>query len=205
MIEISAIEFADIMTDPSNSSNHTTLRNKLIAQAKTGKAKLISNQSILARSGERAMSESIREFTYETEYEPAEGIPNKEEDPSSSSYKPMLAIFPPNPTAFETRNLGTTIQVEPILGQDMEIIDLNIKPEIVKQVGYHVFSEWVTESTKSKVQLPIFYSIRLNTSLTLKNAQFTLAGTYSPEIDGKSDDSKKILFFVKANVLKVSK
>jgi len=204
MIEISALEYADIMTDQTISNDHTALRNKLIAQVKAGKATLISNQSLISRSGERATNESVRELIYQTEYEPSEPIVNVEDDEDPSS-KPMLTVIPPTPTAFETRNTGTTLEVEAVMGADMKTIDILFNPEIVKQVGYHEFSEWTTEFAKTKVQFPIFYTMRIAAGITVSDGQFTLVGTHSPEVDGKPDNSKKLLIFVKASVLKVAK
>ncbi|MGJ8657377.1 MAG: hypothetical protein ACSHX6_13090 [Akkermansiaceae bacterium] len=41
--------------------------------------------------------------------------------------------------------------------------------------------------------------------MLLNNQSITLVSTYSPELDGKTDNSRKILHFVKASVLKPEK
>ncbi len=197
MFEISALEYAEIMSKPSTSSNHTALRNKLIAQVKAKKVKLVSSQSLISRSGERSTSESINELIYATEYEPAEAVPQKKGNPDAK-----ITILPPTPTAFETRNVGTTIEVETTIKQDLRMIDLTFKPEVVKHLGFRILGEWINGTN---VEMPIFYTIRMNTSLTVLDGQFILAGTNSPQVDGKEDSSKKILFFVKASILKVEK
>jgi hypothetical protein len=78
---------------------------------------LLSAPRVVARSGTRAVIEMIREFRYVTEFELDKG-------------SGMIV-----PTAFETRNLGVTMQVEPKAEED-SVIDLNLVPEVVRLDGY---------------------------------------------------------------------
>ncbi len=75
----------------------------------------------------------------------------------------------------------------------------------MKHLGYRQFGEWTIKNNTTNVKMPIFYRIRMNTTFSVIDGQFTLAGTHSPQLDGKEDSSKKILVFVKANVLKAGK
>ncbi len=197
MFEISAIEHAKMMSKPSNANNHTALRNKLIEQVKAKKATLVSSQSLITTPGWRGTSESINELIYATEYDPTLAAPKNQGNPGAK-----ITTLPSTPGRFNTRNIGTTIVVEARLGEDLRTIDLSLKPEVVKHLGFRLLGEW---GRGSNVKMPIFYTIRLNTSLTLHDGQFTLVGTTSPQVGGKEDSSKKILFFVKASILKVEK
>jgi Flp pilus assembly secretin CpaC len=198
-IEISALEFAELMTIPTKSSNHTALRNALLAKVVKGEAKLISNQSLFARSGERANVESVKEFIYPTEFEPGEAFkPEKDDTKEEISNFPIL---PPTPTAFETRNLGDTLEIEPVLSFDGKVVDLTFKPESVKYLGENVMAEWKTKTSDVNVQMPIFYTKRTNTSVTLAVGDFLLVNTYTPEKDELPDNTRKILQFVRAEVL----
>ena len=202
IIEISSIEYAELMTDPMTNTNQTALRNKLIQQVEAGEAKLFSNQSITTRSGERATTESIEEFLYPTEYEPGESFPSSNQNGKPSGFQMVL---PPTPTAFETRNLGTIIEVEPIFSKNPKVIDITFRPEIAKQTGYNILSEWNTKLAKVNVQMPNIYTMRLKTSFTAYDNQFTLVATYSPETNGVTDESRKLLHFTKTSILKVEK
>ena len=139
IIEISSIQYAKLMSEPMSSSNHTMLRNKLIKQVKAGEAKLISNHTITSCSHDRVTSESIKELIYATEYEPAEIYPTTNKKIKT---KGGQIVLPPNATAFESRNLGTTLEVEPILSFEpkLRIVDLTVRPETVKLTGYNVLS-----------------------------------------------------------------
>ncbi|MFT5905364.1 MAG: hypothetical protein ACI9E1_000961 [Cryomorphaceae bacterium] len=202
-IEISSLEFAGLMSATSNDSDHTTMRNKLLKQVKDGKATLVASNSIICRSGERCTSESIREYIYPTEYQPP-SLPGNGL-PGWNKTKPSVVDFPPLATAFETRNLGLTVEIEPIIGEDRKTIELTFKPELIKHVGDEVFLDWNTPKVASKSKMPTFYTLRINTSLTISDGQFVLASALTPELDGKPDHTKKVLVFVKATVLKLGK
>jgi hypothetical protein len=79
--------------------------------------KLLAAPRVTTRSGQRAVIEMIREFRYATEYE---------HDEKAGTY---------SPTAFETRNIGVTLEVEPV-AQPEEVIDLKLVPQLVRLEGY---------------------------------------------------------------------
>ena len=210
LIEISSIQYAKLMTNPLTESNHTKLRNKLFEQVKKGEAKLISNQSILCKSGKLAYSSSHKEFIFAAEYV----LPslqktshrlhhskktNQEYQQSKTKHLPTL------PTAFESRNLGTTLELEPILDKSQKTIELTFRPETVKHVDDKTHTTWNTSSGKITDKLPVIYTLSTNTTSTLKTNQFRLISTHSPELNGKPDETRKWLYFVKASILKVAK
>ena len=45
-------------------------------------------------------------------------------------------VTPTTPTAFETRNTGVTLEVEPVVGPDGITIDLNLVPQVVEFEGF---------------------------------------------------------------------
>jgi len=201
IIEIPALKYAEIMTEPMTSTNQTKLRNSLINEVEAGRAKLISNQSITTSPGVRAEVESISEYQYPTEYDPAEVLMNDKRKGKTSDFQ---MVIPPFATAFETRNLGSFIEVEPSIGRS-GYIDMTFKPEIVKHTGNHVMSSWDTEIAKVNVELPNIYTMALKASFTVYDNQFTLVGTYTPETEGVTDGSRKLLHFVRASILNVEK
>lgn len=198
-IEITALEYADLMTTPTKSSNHTALRNALLEKVAKGEAKLISNQSLVAMSGQRSTVESIREYIYETEYEPGETISLKDGD--SAKTIENFPVMPPTPTAFETRNLGYTLQVEPTIGEDVKVVSVTFKRESVEHVDENLKAEWKTKYADVKLQMPIFYTLRADTSVVLFDGEFLLVNSYSPEKNGKTDHMRKLLQFVRAEIL----
>ena len=75
------------------------------------KQSLVTTASVSALSGQRAKVENIDEVIYHTEIDWDE-----DED---------IVI----PAAFETRNMGTTFEVDPVIGADDFTIDLNFSFE----------------------------------------------------------------------------
>src|SRR6202012_3153603 len=88
---------------------------------------LLSAPRVTTKSGQRAVIEVIREFRYPTEFEPLQipqtfgntgtttittGIVNPLAAQSQSSFP----VTPTTPTAFEVRNTGVTLEVEPVIG-----------------------------------------------------------------------------------------
>jgi len=106
-------------------------------------ADVMVSPSTIARSGERSKIEIIREFIYPTEYEPPE-VPNTITSTTvidlttgeSATASPATAATPAHPTAFETRNVGVTLEVEPTVGPDKKYIELSLRPELVEFEGF---------------------------------------------------------------------
>lgn len=204
--EVRALEFAKLMAGANKNSNHDELRNTLLAKAKKDQAKLISNHSVICLNGERADIESITEYIYATEYEYSPPPPLMQESDLIEEKNSIIFPFQPDtPMVFETRNLGHWLQIEATLGEDSDSVDLRIHAETVEHVGDKFISSFVAPYVTSKDTMPIFYTKRLNSSVTVNDGEFLLASTFSPDLDGKTDHTRKILYFVRAEILTVGK
>lgn len=173
-------------------------------------ADVMTAPSIVSRSGERATIEIIREFIYPTEYEPPE-LPNSvgtfstngDNGGASSSSFP---VTPATPTAFETRNTGVTLEVEPILGEDGYTIDLTFKPEIVEFEGFINYGSPIQSAgtdalgnpitvtiTDNRIEMPVFSTRRVNTSLTIYDGHTVAVGGLMRENVQNVEDKVPIL------------
>ena len=173
------------------SSDATELRKQVQEMVAKNEAKVLETQMITARSGQKATTEAIHELIYPTEYEPP-SLPCGGNDPSSITT--MKSNLAPIPTAFETRNLGSTLEVEPTVGQDDKIIDLRFIPDIVYHTGNTTWYEGKDlGGNPFKVMMPDMYAVRINTSLTCMDGQYTLAGLVSPkDAKGDTDMTRKV-------------
>ncbi len=205
-IDVSHEQFTELMFGPKPPANDGELRKQVAQLVKDGKATVVETLLCTARNGQKATSESIEEFIYPTEYEPAT-LPDKiDVKPTDTTGKtegtrPDPAVGP-TPTAFSTRNLGSTLEIEPTLRDDLKTIDLHFIPEIVYHVGNEIWGEWKGEHGNSPVQMPTFYAIRTNTSVTLDNGHYMLTAALSPKSkEGKPDFTRKLMIFVKADVI----
>lgn len=155
---------------------------------------LLSAPSVMARSGQRAKIEVIREFIYPTEYDPPE-IPNQFGGQGlvlgagGGAAGGGFPVTPATPTAFETRNTGVTLEVDPVLGADEFTIDLNLAPEVVEFDGFINYgspiqttsvnalgiSEPVT-LTENRIEMPIFNTRKVTTQVTIWDGQTVALG-----------------------------
>ncbi|GAA5496955.1 hypothetical protein Rhal01_03143 [Rubritalea halochordaticola] len=167
------------------------------------RAVILDVNCVTSRSGEKATLESVREYIYPSEYNPPGSL-----EPVNQNQKQFEAIprgvflRPSMQPAFETRNLGVTLELEPMIGEVGKIVDLRFAPEFVDQVG---FSEWLKfkdEWGRADKKFPTFLSHRVQTGQTLAAGRFAMVNTFTGKNGkGELDPSRKILVFVMAEIL----
>ncbi len=155
---------------------------------------LMTAPSVTAKSGQKATIEIIREFIYPTEYEPPE-LPNSVGQSSGFSLTGggstggSFPVTPATPTAFETRNTGVTLEIEPTIGENDFVIDLRFVPEIVEFEGFINYGSPIQSSgsdalgntvitviTENRIEMPIFSARRVNTALTIYDGYTVAVG-----------------------------
>ena len=176
-------------------------------------ADVMTAPSIVARSGEKATIEIIREFIYPTEYEPPE-LPASVAPPNNNGggggggggNGNVFPVTPATPTAFETRNTGVTLEVEPTLGDDGYTIDLRFAPEIVDFEGFINYGSPIQTSatdalgnpvtitiTENRIEMPVFSTRRVNTGLTIYDGHTVAVGGLMREEVQTVEDKVPIL------------
>jgi general secretion pathway protein D len=160
---------------------------------------LMTAPSVTAKSGQKATIEIIREFIYPTEYEPPE-LPNSVGTTGTIStgvgglfgggtQGGSFPVTPATPTAFETRNTGVTLEIEPTIGENDFVIDLRFVPEIVEFEGFINYGSPIqtngtdalgntvtTVITENRIEMPVFSARRVNTSLTIYDGYTVAVG-----------------------------
>lgn len=137
-------------------------------------ADVLTVPSTVVRSGERAQIKSVREFIYPTEYDPPE-LPNVVAGGA-------FPVTPANPTAFETRELGSLLEVEPIIGPDDVTVDLNLVPEISEFLGFVNYGSPITAGasttpiTANRIVMPVFKTLKETTSVQVYDGQTVVMG-----------------------------
>lgn len=205
-IDVSHEQLTELMFGEKASANDVELRKKVAALIKNDKAIILETMLCTSRSGQKATTGSIEEFIYPTEYEPATLPENfhlgKKDDAELTKTVRRDLATGPTPTAFMTRNLGSTLEIEPNVSEDGTIIDLRFVPEIVYHVGNEIWAEWKGKHGNSPVQMPTMYSLRISTAVTLAAGKPMLVAALSPkDAQGNPDFKRKLMVFVKADVL----
>jgi hypothetical protein len=207
-IEVPHATLTRLLMDPRTGGNDTDLRKELAALSEKGEATVVETMLVIARSGQKATVESIKEFIYPTEYEPAE-LPNEihiTQDGEKTIPDVKDLATGPTPTAFETRNLGSTLEIEPTIGDDSNIIDLRFMPEIVYHTGNDTWAEWKGRHGDASVRMPHMFTARINTAVTLINGRTLFVAALSPKgPDGFPDFTRKLMAFVRCDILTVGR
>jgi general secretion pathway protein D len=175
---------------------------------------LLSAPRVTAKSGQRAVIEIIREFRYPTEFDPPQ-IPQNFGNSGNSGFSIIPAgvnpvgsqqndsfpVTPTTPTAFETRNTGVTLEVEPVVGPDGYTIDLNLVPQVVEFEGFINYGSPIQTSstnalgqqiinviTPNVINQPIFSTRKVTTSVSIFDGQTVVLGGLMREDVQKVED-----------------
>jgi len=103
---------------------------------------LMSAPKVTTKSGIKATIKVIREFPYPTEFNPPQvpppttGTQSTSATATSGIVVTSGAVTPSTPSAFEKRDLGVSLEVEPQVGADNYTIDLSLSPEVVEFDGF---------------------------------------------------------------------
>lgn len=174
---------------------------------KADKAKIGDVNIIICQPGEIARVESIREEIYPTEYKPpgSEMFPKKEGEGAVVVFPYISPIFSLL-SAFETRNTGITIEIEPILGEDGKTINMKFNPETTQRLRMNTFTKKQTVHGTEEMKMPTFGTLRTDIRLTLSSGKFVLATATTPKTkDGKKDKERRVLTFVMGEVVEVKR
>jgi hypothetical protein len=182
--------------DEYRSSNAGPLRQTLQESIDRGKAALVESVMVTARSGNRAKAESIQEYIYPTEYDAGSFLH------SEKALGTATKQIAPQARAFETRNLGVTLEVDPVIGTDGRTIDLNLAPELVYLTGKESWGKHEADGSLVEILMPSIYCVKTTTQVALIAGEYLLLSVQSPRNleTGMTDPEKKILVFVKANL-----
>ena len=163
----------------------------------------LEESHVVVKPGQIARIENVREFIYPTEYDPPE-LPNDLGTVTVNGVRfsaPVIEfpVVPAQPTAFETRGLGRSIEVEPTVAADNLTISLNVTLDISEFGGFINYGEPILNSqlplpdgspstvTPNRILMPVFDAVKETTSVTIWDGQTIAIGGFHGEsiIDGQ--------------------
>jgi general secretion pathway protein D len=178
---------------------------------------LLSAPKVTTKSGQRAVIEIVREFRYPTQFQPPQ-IPQNFRGGDSLSTgltgtggaavsAASFPVTPTTPTAFETRNTGVTLEVEPVVGPDGITIDLNLVPQVVEFEGFINYGSPIKTVqptmlgmtaqsvvlTDNVINQPIFSARKVTTSVSVWDGQTVVLGGLMREDVQKTEDRTPII------------
>ena len=197
-----------IETDTANASallaqhpafaDSTALREALEPMLTDGRASLLESAALPVRGGQRSKIESITEFAYPTQSNPAFAAGKAPATPApAAAAPPRVIVTPVCHQSFVFRNLGTTMEIEASVGVAGNVIDLNCAPELIFNLGLDSFGQGPSE-----IKQPRFQSMRTSCQLlSLPGAPSMIAAFDAPVTDGKAlphARPRKVLLFIRA-------
>lgn len=193
-IEVEHVDFSDWLLENPITTDATPLRLEVQKWVKDGKGKIVHSAIVHARSGQRAKTEAIHEWIYPTEYDPPEISTQGGSGIAGEN------VTPANPTAFETRNVGVTLEVDPVVGADRQVIDLNLAPEIVMADENSEHGSRLGD-LESVVEMPRFLASKITTQVSVRPGDYSFLGTSKLGKTQLQDAEDPILlFFVRCDL-----
>ncbi len=200
------------------------LRDTLGEMIKKGQAELIETGWLRGLSGQRVKTESVREDIYPTEYTPPEIIggnaPIEPQDEALQSSQTgtkqqtakasqntdikertssQIHITSATPTAFETRHVGLTLEVDPVISSDSNMIDISLAPEIVTRLEDRHFTRPGFEHTAhgiDNISMASFYINKTTLQITTIPGNYNLLGFHTPY----KEPGKRIIVLLKTDL-----
>ncbi len=194
---------AGVFTDPQFSA---TLR--ALNQMKS--TDVLYQSKVVVSSGERASIRNVREFIYPSEYDPPE-IPNQLNNVIGFDFglqetlligeldTGLFPATPATPTAFETRNLGQLIEIEPIIAADNRTVNVRVLLDFSEFVGFINYGTPITSLgnfsnfqpvtiTENRILMPVFEAVKETTSVSVWDGQTILIGGLHGQSVSKIED-----------------
>jgi len=123
----------------------------------------------------------------------------------SQSQNNSFPVTPTTPTAFEVRNTGVTLEVEPVVGPDGYTIDLNLVPQVVEFEGFINYGSPIQTTatnalgvtttqilTPNVINQPIFSTRKVTTSVSIFDGNTVVLGGLMREDVQKVEDKVPI-------------
>ena len=182
----------------------TKLRKQLQEMVTQKKARIVDTMIVVAKNGEKGTTQSLLEYIYPTEPNFEMPSPTSPVNGILSGHTSSLSWLrsAPTPSAFEPRDVGGTLRIEPMLSNDHKIIGLRFDWEIVDHEGENVMLEYKDSLDNTyKIEMPKFFVKHVVTSFTCVPSSYTLVATVDPQNEkGRRDPSRKWLIFAKCEV-----
>jgi len=157
---------------------------------------------VIVKSGQKATAFSGRDFNYPTEFDPPQ-IPQTVAAPQFDVFDPdtgiggtltgqlgQAPVTPATPSSFDTRQIGSGIEVEPTIGDDGYTVDLNLAVTFTEFGGFINYGTPIISNNENSSQNSILTDNRIIQpvfSKTSANAQVLIYDGQTIAIGGMTN------------------
>ena len=165
---------------------------------------LLSDAHVVVKPGQIAKIEQVREFIYPTEYDPPEipnslGVVQQGNVIIITDVPPAFPATPATPTAFETRKIGKTLELEPTVSSDNKTVSVNVLMDFTEFSGFINYGTPILNSnfnvdgrpsvvTPNEILMPVFDAIKETTNVSVWDGQTVAIGGFHGESVTASED-----------------
>lgn len=167
---------------------------------------LVSAPKVTTKSGSTAKIEIVREFRYPSQFDPPQL--------SATTGSTFAPVVPNSPSAWDTKNTGITLEVEPTVGPDSYTIELRLAPRVIEFDGFinygnPIYAEiaplilvgdtgvigpsTTIEATPNTINQPVFSTREVETQVSVYDGQTVVMGGLMREDVQKVQDKVPIL------------
>lgn len=167
---------------------------------------IMASPTIVTKSGQRASVTVSREFRYPTEFDPPQIPQNVTANltvgiggialPNAPVTVPAT---PATPTAFEKRDVGFSLEVEPVVGENGKTVELNIVPSSVEFEGFIDYGTDFTQAgpipltVENQILQPVFRTNKVTTSVSVWDGNTVVLGGVMLETKEKIEDKVPVI------------
>ena len=156
---------------------------------------LVTAPTVVTKSGQRAKITSVRELIYPTEYDPPQipqsvGVTDIGGGVGVFGGASVAPVVPATPSAFEMREVGVILEVEPVVGDNNRTIELSLTPTSVEFEGFIDYGSDIVNSTvalfnnpnpddfivANDILQPVFRTNKVTTSVTVWDGHTVVLG-----------------------------
>ena len=158
------------------------------------KATILCQPQVTTVSQNTAQIKTVKEIRYPTEFSPASQMAGTNVATNAGADGGTICF----PGGFETREVGTLLNVTPTVMSDGTRIQLTLVPELAEQLANSKFE--VSPRGKRFVEQPRFRSRQITTTVVMKSGTTILLGVADP-VEGEEDKNQVTLIFLTSTIV----
>ena len=182
--EIFSLPLSDATDLKRQNLGNEKLYQELVLRLENGKVKQEEFALLKAIPGAKVYLELVEESIYPMEWETPE-VPNKIKTVPADPEIAKLLMTPATPTAFDTKNLGSTMEVEMSVFHP-HFARLKLKLWTISLIGFERWGQGLAEA-----KVPIFTTQKLKQEIEVTMEKPNLIGTISPPMSKQKDGQEK--------------
>jgi hypothetical protein len=151
---------------------------KVQKMIESGEATLAGDLVAKGAAGQKLVSSTSEELRYATEFEPPQ-LPDKIPAENAVEFLKAWPHVGATPTAFETRNVGESLELSVTVSEDGKWLDADAVPEHVRFLHWQkIDAGKLANGDRLSIEQPYFHTMKDTAGLRMSNGQKVLLGVH---------------------------